>query len=42
MGLDKLGKPEDFYKRQVNTWSRQYKLAETDRISAMEDLMVWL
>ncbi|CAD8139842.1 unnamed protein product [Paramecium octaurelia] len=40
--LNHLGKSENYYQRQIATWSRQYKLAETQNIQSMENLLYWL
>ena len=41
-GLANFGRPEGFVARQVARWSKQYKATETEQISAMDQLMVWL
>lgn len=41
-GLSDYGKSGDYFSRQIHTWSKQYRAAETRHIPAVEDLMVWL
>jgi aminoglycoside phosphotransferase (APT) family kinase protein len=41
-GLDDFGKPGNFFERQYDRWSRQYRAAEMDRIVAMNVLIDWL
>lgn len=41
-GLDSFGKPGDYIPRQVQTWTKQYRAAETSSIPAMERLIQWL
>ena len=42
IGLGDYGKPGNYFSRQVDRWSRQYKASETARIEAMDRLMEWL
>lgn len=43
VGLGDLSaNPESFYDKQIETWSRNYKLAETDKIKDMDDTIEWL
>ena len=42
IGLEGFGKPGNYYARQVSRWSRQYAASETQSISAMDRLAVWL
>jgi len=42
VGLTEYGKKTDFFARQIHTWSKQYKAAETRNIAAMERLIEWL
>ena len=42
VGLADYGQPGNYYARQVNRWTKQYRAAETDRIEAMEELIAWL
>ncbi|MBC7986420.1 MAG: phosphotransferase family protein [Sphingomonadaceae bacterium] len=41
-GLESHGKPGNYFGRQVERWSRQYRLAQTDDIAEMESLIDWL
>lgn len=41
-GLEDFGRPQGFYLRQLERWSKQYRSAETDRLNEMEQLMAWL
>ncbi|XP_029426479.1 acyl-CoA dehydrogenase family member 10 isoform X2 [Nannospalax galili] len=42
VGLDNYGKQGDYFPRQVRTWTKQYRAAETSTIPAMERLIQWL
>ncbi len=42
IGLEDFGKTTSYVGRQISTWTKQYKLSETEHIEAMEKLMVWL
>ena len=42
LGLADYGKPGNYFARQVQRWTRQYRASETDRIEAAERLMAWL
>ncbi|VFQ44019.1 phosphotransferase family protein [Desulfoluna butyratoxydans] len=41
-GLDFLGKPEGYVRRQVEGWSRRYRNARTDDAPDFEAVMEWL
>lgn len=41
-GLGDYGKQGDYLPRQVQTWTKQYRAAETSTIPAMERLIQWL
>jgi aminoglycoside phosphotransferase (APT) family kinase protein len=41
-GLGDFGKAEDYFGRQINTWTKQYRASELARINAMEQLIQWL
>ncbi len=41
-GLESLGKPEGYVKRQVSGWSDRYRRARTDDVPSAENLMRWL
>lgn len=42
VGLDTLGKPEGYIKRQVEGWSRRYFKAKTDDVPKIEAAAKWL
>jgi aminoglycoside phosphotransferase (APT) family kinase protein len=42
VGLADFGKPGNYVERQIGRWIKQYRLAETERIEAMENLIEWL
>ena len=42
IGLGDYGKPGNYFARQIDRWSRQYKASETEKIEAMDLLMEWL
>ncbi|AQV94846.1 phosphotransferase family protein [Cupriavidus necator] len=42
VGLADYGKPGNYFERQIGVWTKQYRLAETQRIDAMETLIAWL
>lgn len=41
VGLDTLGKPEGFVKRQVEGWSKRYRKAKTPDAPDFENVMAW-
>ncbi len=41
-GLENLGKPEGYNKRQVEGWTRRYKKAQTSEVKVIEKVMKWL
>ncbi len=41
-GLAEFGKPGNYFGRQVDRWTKQYKLSETETMPAMERLITWL
>lgn len=41
-GLGDYGKPGNYFARQINRWSKQYRASETEHSAAMETLMAWL
>ncbi len=41
-GLADFGKPGNYFERQIDRWSRQYRASVTRPIEAMERLMDWL
>jgi aminoglycoside phosphotransferase (APT) family kinase protein len=42
IGLGDYGKPGNYFGRQVERWSKQYRASETDPIPAMDKLIMWL
>jgi aminoglycoside phosphotransferase (APT) family kinase protein len=42
IGLADYGKPGNYFKRQIDRWTRQYKASETEKIDAMDKLIEWL
>ncbi len=41
-GLSDFGKPGNYFGRQVDRWTKQYKLSETEAMPEMERLIAWL
>jgi aminoglycoside phosphotransferase (APT) family kinase protein len=42
LGLADYGKPGNYFARQIERWSKQYRASETERIEAMDQLIAWL
>lgn len=42
IGLADYGKPGNYFSRQIDRWSKQYKASETEKIQAMDNLIEWL
>ena len=42
IGLAEYGKPGNYFKRQIDRWTKQYKASETEKIDAMDNLIEWL
>jgi aminoglycoside phosphotransferase (APT) family kinase protein len=42
LGLGNYGKPGNYFLRQIERWSGQYRASETEPIEAMHHLMRWL
>jgi aminoglycoside phosphotransferase (APT) family kinase protein len=42
IGLSTFGKPGNYFTRQIDRWSKQYRASETRRIDPMERLIRWL
>lgn len=42
IGLGDFGKPGNYFARQIDRWSKQYRASETDKIEEMERLMQYL
>ncbi len=41
-GLSEFGKPGNYFGRQIERWTKQYKLSETEMMPQMERLIQWL
>jgi len=41
-GLADYGKPGNYFSRQIDRWTRQYRASETETIDAMDRLITWL
>jgi len=42
IGLGEFGKPGNYFARQVDRWTKQYRASETQHIPEMEKLIEWL
>lgn len=42
LGLADYGKPGNYFERQINRWTRQYRATEIEPIEAMDQLITWL
>ena len=42
IGLGDYGKPGNYFARQIDRWTKQYKASETEKIEAMDNLIEWL
>ena len=42
IGLETYGKPGNYFARQIERWSKQYRMSETEKIPAMDNLIEWL
>ena len=42
IGLETYGKPGNYFGRQIDRWTRQYKASETEHIPEMDHLIAWL
>ena len=42
IGLGDFGKAGNYFARQIDRWSKQYRASETERIEAMDRLIDWL
>ncbi|MBX2802408.1 MAG: phosphotransferase [Myxococcales bacterium] len=42
VGLSDYGRRGNYFERQIGTWTKQYRRAETERIEEMEQVMAWL
>ena len=41
-GLSDYGRAGDYFRRQIDRWTRQYEATKTEEVAAMNDLIVWL
>ncbi|MFM0337335.1 phosphotransferase [Paraburkholderia fungorum] len=42
VGLSDYGRPGNYFARQIDVWTRQYRAAQTDTLQAMDSLIEWL
>lgn len=42
IGLRDYGRPGNYFARQIDRWTRQYRASETEKIEAMDNLIAWL
>ena len=42
IGLGDYGKSGNYFARQIDRWTKQYRAAETEKIEAMDNLIAWL
>jgi aminoglycoside phosphotransferase (APT) family kinase protein len=42
VGLADFGRPGDYYRRQIDRWTGQYRATETEAIADMDALIAWL
>lgn len=42
VGLESFGKPGNYIERQIGRWTQQYRASETERVTAMDNLIDWL
>ena len=42
VGLSDYGRPGNYFARQIEVWTTQYRAAQTDSLGAMETLLEWL
>jgi aminoglycoside phosphotransferase (APT) family kinase protein len=42
VGLSDFGRPGNYFARQIDRWSKQYRASETEPIAAMDRLIDWL
>ncbi|WP_421980893.1 phosphotransferase family protein [Roseibium sp.] len=41
-GLSDFGPEGNYYRRQIDRWTKQYRASETEQITAMDELIGWL
>lgn len=42
VGLSDYGRPGNYFARQIDVWTRQYRAAQTEDLEAMDALIAWL
>jgi len=42
VGLGDFGRPGNYIARQIDRWTKQYRLSETEQVPAMDALIAWL
>lgn len=42
VGLQRHGRPGNYFARQIDRWSKQYRVSMTDNIADMEQLLEWM
>ena len=42
LGLSDFGRPGNYFARQIDRWSKQYRACSTDTVGAMDRLIEWL
>jgi aminoglycoside phosphotransferase (APT) family kinase protein len=42
VGLQDFGRPGNFFSRQIDRWTRQYRATQTEKIATMDALIDWL
>ncbi|MGB7298307.1 MAG: phosphotransferase family protein [Burkholderiaceae bacterium] len=42
IGLGDFGRPGNYFARQIDRWTKQYRISETQKIPAMDNLIDWL
>ena len=42
IGLGDFGKPGNYFARQIDRWTKQYRASETEKIASMDRLIEWL
>ncbi len=42
VGLSDFGRPGNYFERQINRWTKQYRASETEKSDSMEILIQWL
>ncbi len=42
VGLEGFGRPGNYIARQIDRWSKQYRLSATEQVPAMDELIAWL